>query len=377
MISTGRYCLAIVLPKQKEDAQRLLLISSILTFVVSVVFLIILLFTRDWFFPALNVEILDSYVFLIAFNVLFIGLYESIYYYALRNKEYKILSTNIIIQVLVVISLRLVLGYFSKTEYGLLLSHLLGYAISYILLFVRLGIYEFNISKLFQNIGELLKKYINFPKFSLFADILSMSANLSPNLFLNTIFGSASTGYYSMSDKFLGSPIWLITSSVGDVFKQEASEQYRERGSIYSIFIKTTKTLLVLGVIAFLLIFIFVPYLIPILLGPGWEEVGVFIRIFSIMYLAKFVVTPVSYITYIVNRQKLNIIFQSMRFGSLIGPFIWGYFSKDLYSTLISWSILTTISYIIIFFISLNIAKKLQNKKPESIVIEESVPRIS
>lgn len=368
MVSSGRYCLAIVLPKSRTKAQSLLIVSSLLTFVVSVTFLMALLLTKGWLFEALNVGILNSYFGLVVLNILFIGLYEPVYYYALRSKKYKILATNIIIQALVVIASRLLLGYLSRTQSGLLLSHLLGYSVSYILLFLRLKLYNFNLKKGFKEFRELIKKYSDFPRYSFFADILSMTANLSSNLFLNKIFGSVPTGYYAMSDKFLGSPIWLITSSVGDVFKQEASERYRGKRDLYDIFLKTTKSLFILGLTAFVLIFLFVPYFIPFLLGPGWEQVGLFIRIFSIMYFFRFVVTPVSYIAYIVNKQKLNILFQGMRFGALVIAFILGYLTNDLYSTLIIWSLLTTLSYIIIFMVSLNLIKSLRNKK----VLEEA-----
>lgn len=357
MISSGRYCLAVLLPKEEEKAQGIYFLSSIFSIIISFVFFAIMLLWADPIFSFLNAEILTSYTILIFLNVLVLGLSEPAYYYGLRQKKYKILSVNVIVQSLIVVAFRLILGYFVSTEYGLLLAHLLGYSVSFLLLLFRLQIYKFNFLELFSNLKSLAKKYIQFPKYSLFADTLSMGANLSPNLFMNGIFGSIATGYYAMTDKILGSPIWFVTSSVGDVFKQEATEQFREKGSAYTLFIKTTRTLFLLGIVPFALIFIFVPYVIPFLLGDGWESVADFIKIFVVMYFAKFVVNPVSYIVYIVNKQGHNILFQGMRFSSLVIAFIFGYYSGDLYLTLIFWSVLTTISYIITFFIALKISR--------------------
>jgi O-antigen/teichoic acid export membrane protein len=363
MVSSGRYCLAIILPKKEENARSLVFLSWGLSLLTTVFFGIVMLLVGDKFFTFLNAEILRSYLGLMLVNILFLGFSEAAYYYGLRKKAYKVLSVNVIVQSMTVVIFRLVLGYFVSTEYGLLLAFLAEYLISVVMLVYRLKIYKFDYKKEFNNLKNVASRYIRFPKYSLFADILSMSSNLSPNLFVNGLFGSVASGHYAMSDKILGSPIWFVTSSVGDVFKQEAAEQFRETGSAYKLFVKTAKTMFLLGIIPFTLIFLLVPYIIPFLLGAGWEPVGQFIRIFSVMYFAKFVVTPVSFIVYIVNKQSYNILFQSLRFISIIIAFALGYYLESLYVTFVCWAVLTTISYLIAFFVSLRLSKNTKSIK--------------
>lgn len=358
MVSSWRYCLAIILPKKEEDAKRLLLLSWTLTFVTTIFFAVIMFIFGGELFQLLKTPTLNSYLWLMVVNVLVLGLSESAYFYGLRKKAYKTLSANVIVQSLTVVLFRIILGYFVSTEYGLLMSLFLEYIVSIALLVYRLEIYKFDFGNLFNGLKRVCKKYVRFPKYSLFADILSMSSNLSANLFINSIFGSTSSGYYSMSDKILGSPIWFVTSSVGDVFKQEASEKLRNKGGVYKLFVKTARTLFLLGIIPFSLIFLVVPYIIPFLLGEGWEPVGNFIRIFSLMYFAKFVVTPISYIVYIVNKQNYNLLFQGLRFGALLLAFVLGYYLEDLYFALVAWSVLTTFSYVITFFVSFKLVKE-------------------
>jgi len=360
MVSSGRYCLTVILPKKRKTAEQLLMLASLITIIVTLTFFLLMVLSGGGLFKILNVEELNTYSLLMILDILFLGLYEPLYSFGLRQKKYKILSFNIIMQSLTVLVSRLLFGYFINTGYGLLVSHLLGHSISYILLFFKLKVHRINFGEKLVKLRVLAKKYIAFPRYSLPADILSMGANLSPNLFLNGLFGTVPTGYYSMSDKILGAPLWLITSAIGDVFKQEAAQSFREEGNCYKVFVKTAKTLFFLGIIPFILIFLFVPFLIPILLGQDWTPVGDFIRILSIMYFAKFVVHPVSYVVYIIKKQRLNILFQSMRFLSLVGALLFGYYKNNLYSALISWSVLTTISYILIFKISLEVTKNLQ-----------------
>lgn len=356
MISNGRYCLAIILPKEREDAQKLVSLSTILTLSTTTIFLIFLVFWGKHFFSILNVEELNKYIFLIILNIGFVGLYESLFYYGLREKKYKILALNAIVQSIFVIVARLLLGYFGYTGIGLLFSYLFGYIISYILLLLRLETpYRVKIKK--SDIKRLFKRYINFPKFSLLGDSLNVLSSSAPNIFLNKGFGSIATGYFNISEKVLGAPIWFVTSSVGDVFKQEASEQYRLTGSCRKVFEKTTKSLFLLGIIPFILIFFIIPPLVPFLFGEVWAPAGEYIRIFSIMYFSSFVVGPTAYIVYIVNKQNYAIIFQGIKLFAIVLAFLLGLYFKDLILFLIFWSGLVTLSNIVVYMFSYKLAK--------------------
>lgn len=363
MISNGRYCLSIILPKSKEKAQTLVLISSLFTIFTGILFFVILIFIGKNFFSALNIETISQYTpFLIA-TIIFVGLYEALFYYGLREKMYKILAVNIIIQASILILLRLSVGYLGYTGIGLIISHLVSYFVSYILLFFESKI-QIDMKDLRKNSKQLLSKYVNFPRFSLLSDILSTLTNNSPNIFLNKIFGSTSAGYFSISDKVLGSPIWFVTSSVGDVFKQEASEQYRNGGNCITVFMKTSKALFLIGIIPFLLIFLFVPALVPFLFGENWAPAGEYIRIFAVMYFSSFVVNPVSYIIFIVNKQIHGILFQVIKLISIIIAFGLGLYYQNLTLGLIMWSGLITISNIIIFLISYKLARDSKYVEP-------------
>lgn len=359
MASNGRYCLSIILPKEEEKSRRLFALSTFLTIATTIAFAIVLIFTGTSLFEILNTPVLSNYLWIIVLNMLFIGLYEAVYYYALRVKAFKILTTNIIIQALVLITSRLIFGYLEYTEFGLMLSYLLGYTVSYILMLIRL---KMPIGKLLGefNLGmyvKLMKEYYKFPKFSLPADTLNTVSNMAPNVLISKAFGTVTNGYYNMTDKILGSPLWLVTSSVGDVFRQEASEQFRTKGSCFDVFKKTTRATFLLGIIPFGLLFIFAPYIVTPILGEEWSEIGDFIRIFSLMYFVKFIVRPVSSVLYIVRKQDFNAIFQTIHLLAVVIGFVIGIVTKDLYLCLISWSLLSSISYIIILFFSYRFAK--------------------
>ncbi|MBU1120152.1 oligosaccharide flippase family protein, partial [Patescibacteria group bacterium] len=226
MLSNGRYCLAIMLPKEQSKAQRLVWISILLTSISTIVFAIILLFGGTSLFSALNISTLNHYILTLVLSVLFIGVYEAFFYYFLREKRYKEIAINIIIQAGFLIVTRLITGFWGYTEGGLMYSYLASYLAGTLLFLImsRKDIIVFAKEKYEESIFKLMSVYSKFPKYSLFADLLKNFTFLSPNLFLNKVFGAVSAGYYALSDKILGSPVWFLTSSFGDVLKQEASE---------------------------------------------------------------------------------------------------------------------------------------------------------
>jgi O-antigen/teichoic acid export membrane protein len=361
MISNLRYSLAIILPTKEEEAKSLVNIASIFSLVTSILSYLILLIWGSQIFKSLGVSELSDYRLLLAVNILIVALYESLYYFRIRRKDYKSISISIIVQSIIVVLIRVVIGFYGSTSNGLLYAYFLGYLLSYLLLLYKSSIFE-ELKINWGRIKKLLIRYKNFPRFSLLADSFSILGEKSPNLLLSKLWGSTFVGYLSMSDKVLGSPIWFITSSVGDVFKQEAAERIHKEGNCEKIFYKTSKTLFIYGLIPFILIFLFVPPLTPFLLGAEWTEVGQYIRIFSIMFFAKFVVTPVSYIMYIVGKQKLNIFFQASKLLVILIAFGAGYLLESFNLTLYIWSVLMTIHYVIMYFVSLRLSKGIKTK---------------
>ena len=365
MISNGRYCLAIILPKEDEKAKKLVLISTIFTIFSTISISILLFFAGNKFFSFINSPFLSQNMILILLNIFFLGATEPLVYYGMRTKQFKIIAESMIFQSVLLIIIRIAMGYYGYTDIGLMISYLAGYVFVYPFLLFRLNLYR-NFSINNDDLiayRDLIKKYIKFPRLSLIGDTLGSLNNGMPNALLSKMFGTSTAGYYSMSDKVLGSPIWFITSSVGDVFKQEASEQFRNKGTCFEVFKKTAKSLFLIGIIPFLLLFFISPYLVPFIFGPGWEPVGLFIRIFSLMYFAKFVINPLAYVVYIVEKQGYLILFQTMSLISIIFSFALGYYYKDLTLGLIAWAILSVIANMIIFSISYKFARDSKNEE--------------
>lgn len=365
IISNGRYALSILLPKKDEESHVLALFSTLLTAIFTLVFFIVIYIFKDSFFSLLNIESIKQYLPLLSINILFFGICEIFFILELREKKYKKLALNVIVHSTVMIICRLIFGYMNMGSYGLILSYLIGYIVSASLLLYKFRlIITFNFFK--EKVQNLAKQYINFPRFSLMSDGMQNLTNSFPSILLNKYFGSSSAGYFSLSDKILGSPLWFVTSSVGDVYRQEATEQFRIIGSCKNIFIKTVKSLFFLGILPFLFIFFIIPLLIPFIFGSDWAMTGIFVKIFSFMYFTSFLTNPILYTVNILNKQKYSVIFQIMKLASILIAFVIGLHYKNLIITLFIWSISISVSNIFMLYISYGLVSKLNNKKNDS-----------
>ena len=363
MVSNLRYCLAIILAKDKKVARNLVFISSTFSIIIVGFLAILLVWQGTFLFDFFNIEILKDYLWVLIFNILIVALFESMFYYMLKTKKYKAFTIISIIQSVSLVLVRIGWGYWVNIETGLMVSYLISYIIAYVLMLFTLGIFkgtsETKITK--EGIRELLVEYRKFPIFSLPADTLATLTNLSPNILLNTFFGKVNAGYFSLSEKLLGAPLWFVTSSVGDVFRQEVAEQYKRKESCLPIFKKTAQGLFLFGLIPFIAIFFIFPPTIPFLFGSEWEPVGNFVRIFTLMYFAKFVVTPVSYVSYIIDKQRYYMYLQVMKFLAILIGLGIGFYTSNFYLGLILWSALLTLAYVVIYIISYRLVKKVDD----------------
>jgi O-antigen/teichoic acid export membrane protein len=314
LLANGRYNLAITLPKEQKKAMELFLICVIGVVSVSLfIFLFGILF-KNGLLQALNIEGKESFVYLVPLGVLIVALIESVYYWLLRLKAYKFLSKNVVIQTTSVTVFKLVFALLSWSWFGLVLAHILGSLLSLILLVIelmksydmRLMIKEWKV----KNLINTAKEYKKFPLLSLPADGINSFANQLPNILLNNFFGSSVVGYYSLTQRVLGLPITFVSSAMTDVFREKASSDYREKGNCRGIFIETFKYLSLFSIIPFLLLFLFAPTIVPFILGDQWIAAGGYIRILSLMFMFRFIASPLSSTLYINGKQVYLLFWQ-------------------------------------------------------------------
>ncbi|MFG0272935.1 oligosaccharide flippase family protein [Pseudomonas sp. zjy_14] len=198
-------------------------------------------------------------------------------------------------------------------------------------------------------VRQVARRYVNFPRFSLPADLINTVASQIPVVLLAAKFGGESAGWFALTLKMMGAPISLLAASVLDVFKEQAARDYREAGSCRRIFIKTFKLLAVLALPPFIAFWFIGEWVFALIFGEAWAQSGHYAVLMIPLFYMRFVVSPLSYTIYIAQRQNLDLVWQLALLALTFACFT---LPDNVESALLFYSIGYSIMYFIYFWIS-------------------------
>lgn len=324
--SSGQYEKAILLPEDDAEALNIVFLALFIAAAVSCLSLIAILLFHDGILGLLSLNGLSLWIYTIPAYVASSQLYQIFYYWWNRQSHFKRIAANRILQSTVSAGLSLVIGITRWKSGGLILGALAGQIISGAVL----AYFTFERTSHFRGVSWrqmqiLAKRYISFPKYSVPANFINTASSQVPLVLLSSFFGMTVTGYFSLTQRVLGAPISLIANSILDVFKQRASSDYTKSGNCRRIYVETLKYLSLLSILPFIALFLFAPFVFSIVFGPQWAIAGDYARLLAPLFLLRFTVSPLSYVLYITQKQKYDLIWQIGLFLLTSGSILLGH----------------------------------------------------
>lgn len=357
VFATGRYELAVMLPEEDEDAINIVVLSLSITLIVSLISLFIVLMFKLQITILLGNPEISQWLYFIPLSVLLTGTYQNVNFWNNRKKKFKQLSENRVIRSTTTASFNLGIGTISNGSGGLILGTIIGQLASTIVLGkVMLNKDIFGLINKSKIIASA-KKHVNFPKYDVIATISNILSHQISHVLFNVFVSAATSGYYFLVQKVMGVPISLISSAVSDVFKQQSSSSFAKNGNAKEIFLKVLTNLTILSFPPFILLFIFAQDLFVFVFGKNWAEAGLYAKILVPMFFLQFIASPLSYILYITDSQKLNLMLQLCMFFFVLISFLCGYIFESTKLIVILISCLTSSMYIIYIIISFQKSK--------------------
>lgn len=297
-VAAGRYEYAIMLPEEEGDALNLAGFCFIVATIVAVFTLMAIVGLRFFGFEGTR---LDRYLFAFPPIVFMMSINQTLMYWVLRRQRFRRLATANMLRALVTTGANIGFGAMAFRG-GLIASTFFGQIAAALVL----GSYAFRdptvrIRELrLSTMTALMKEHRRFPMYTLPADLMSSGAAQLPVAFFDPAFA----GLFTFVQTVINTPLSLAAGSVLDVFKERATRDYRERGEFRDIFTKVAKGLGVLAVAPMLVIAIWGTPLFAFVFGEAWRGGGHVARVLAVMYLFKFVASPISYSYNIVGKQR-------------------------------------------------------------------------
>ncbi len=362
IVSCGRLELAIPLPKEKNKAQDILFTALLFTALVTIISLIVYIFSSsigDFY----NDQKLPNYLFYVPICVLSFGLLGVTNNWILRNKEYRVLSSIKILQSIINNFGALYFGYIGFGVHGLLIAWLLSQFIPVVYILFKEKI-SWNKNRFNRSVVmDVLINYKDFPLINslhAFTDIFATQVVLF--WIISTFFGDDNLGLFTQMNKYVKAPVILITSSVSQMFYVEVSKAINDGKLVMPFLKQTLKTTIIFAIPFIIILFFFAPIMFSIFFGTKFIDYGLAGEMakcnLPILFFM-FIVSPISGLPILFKKQKKAFLMSVFGYSlGLIGIYIGAYNKLGIYTSLLIYSILFSVYYIMLLTWYIQLIKK-------------------
>mgnify|MGYP000204814146 CR=1 FL=1 len=309
-IVNGRYELAIMLPKEDEEALNIVALGLLLASILSIVLLLVVFLFGQEISGLMGNALTSDWLYLVPVSVFLIGIFNVLKFYNTRKKHYKTIATASIYKSIVLVGTQLCFGLLKSGAAGLISGYFFSFVIVNLQLLKSFCLYKFKEAVSFKEIKRLARLYKDFPKYSMWAALANtLSVNLI-NVFIPILFSTATLGFYSLVERVLGVPSALLGGAVSQVFYREATTEMQQTGGAVNTFNNTVQKLVMIGLPVYLLLYLFVVDIFSIVFGEAWYVAGEYAKILIPLFFIRFVIGTVSIMNTVFLKNKNGLIFQ-------------------------------------------------------------------
>jgi len=353
LLATGKYEMAILLPKDDKDALNIVYLSVILSAIFSIIlFTIVFLFNYE-ITVLLNEPKISNWLYFVPISVLFIGIYNALNLYNVRYKNFKGVSFSLISKSSGLSITQIGVGLFKSGAFGLVLGQVISFFSGNVILLKSIT-KRYSIIKTFsiQSINQVSKTYIRFPKFTLPGNLMNSISLNALNFFISNIFSTYILGQYSLASRMLGVPSRVFGNSISQVYFQKISASKNEDKNVLSIFNKTLKRLTFISLPIFLILFFIAEPIFDFVFGEEWRIAGTYAKIILPMSAVRFISSALSPTLHVFERQDLTLLIQATQIITLLAIFITvNYLNLSFYNSLVIYSCIYSLEYALFVFI--------------------------
>ena len=355
MVSTLRYEMAIPLEKDRQVLRSVVWVPLTNASIFSMLLLSVWIIERDNLSYLFGIN--QMYWLSIPLGVLFSAWAQIFSYVLIRNERFKPIAVYNITQKILQMGIPLLMAVLYKARaWGLLAGDIFSRFWGLLFLTWMLAAFLEHFLGHFPDIRHLLlviKKYKNFPIYTLPAAMLHNLLFVTPIYFMSLVYGKKEVGFFSLTQSVLLGPLLLLSQGVAQVFFGRASTLYREqREQIYTLFWRTFGILLGIGLLPGLILIAWGPNLFSVVFGARWVTSGIYARLLVVGVLAQFCVGPVYQVLNIIGQQKFITISAMISVGIFILISLFVYFmhwSAKMFVGLYSVIVLMEYSLLLIF----------------------------
>lgn len=347
---TLRYETTILLPKNDDDAFRLVWVSGFLALGLGFLLVAVAMLLPDSFKKSLGIAVLGEHLpiaILAGISTAMLAIGNN---WLNRGCAYGKMSMLRLVQSVALAGTALLLGLYGVSS-GLLFSQIFALLLASILMFWLLRNAIVFFSK--NSIVVLAKNYSHTPKYLLPTALLDTITLQLPILLITAWFSSEMAGQFSMAWKILAIPSSLIGAAVGQVFLQKFSSTWPNALAAKKLLYKTWFIFAATGLIPLILIILYGQDIFIFVLGKEWSEAGKIASVIAPMLYAILISSPTSGTFLVLGLQKYSLYFGLSFLIYRTAAIFYGYYIGSIITGLYLWIFFECIAIVTYNLISL------------------------
>jgi lipopolysaccharide exporter len=347
-IACFRYECAIMLPQSDKEAANVLGLCMILVAFFSILSVPVLILLQQPLVQFLKAPQLSPFFWLMPIVIFISGTFAALNYWNTRTKNFHRLSIARVTSSSSATGTQLGMGFLGHASGGVLIyANILAQIVSTFMLGIQilrdhLCFFKQNIS--WNEMGEVSRRYSNFPKYEIFSTLLNMISWQTPVFFLSYFFSTTIVGYYSLGMMMIQMPMSLIGGAIAQVFFQRASEA-RLEGTLQPLVENITHVLVKIGIFPMMVLLIVGKDLFVVVFGNQWADAGLYVQILSVWASVWFITSPLNFLTAVLQKQSWDLKIYLGIFSTRIISLIVGGLLGNVVLTLILFSLSGFIVY--------------------------------
>jgi lipopolysaccharide exporter len=305
VITSLRYEMAIVLPKSRTEACAVYTLALIFLVTTTLFIAVGFFFFGGLFLKLLGAEVLEPYLLVMCATIFLAGLVQVLKYAIIREKCFKQLGNNRLIETASAQGMKVCLGLLSPTFLSLFISQVAGYALSLVLA-AKYKKTKLHFSRV--RLRWALTKYHRFILYNTPAVLVNTVALQLPVFMIARYFGAEFVGYYVLAIKLIEVPLKIVGNAVSQVYYKQAADIFHTGPeNLLRLYRRTVAKLFLVLFLPVLLVMKLAEPVVPYLLGADWAEVGSIMMFLVVWKFFEFISYPVSSTLTVINEQHIDL----------------------------------------------------------------------
>jgi len=353
MIVAFRYEVALLMAKRERHFENLLkLIIRICLFVslggMTVALIAGEMITRTY--PEIS-----GVLYILPVAMLIGGIYQMLTYLPIRDRNYRLMAKTKVLQSVFFVASGLTFAFFPIAGMGLIIADLVGRMVAGgAILGGTAGVCSVLSSSITKKSMMLtLYRFRNYPLMTFPGTLLSALVGAMIPIVLFGMFDLDVAGQFALVERFILLPVGFVAVSIAQVFTGEFAAQSRVSGGQRNkSFRQTVFWLALLAIAPSIVVFFTAASLVPWLFGEQWELAGKLCVAAIPIAFVRFVVAPVNMVLIVCDKQKIQLVWEIIRFIFTLVLFVWIYITgiEDPVKVITWYAISVVLTYMLYLF---------------------------